>query len=63
MIQVLKVPLSKDRLRALSKEERVLFLLLGYVANQQRSWLETWIGAGKESRAPPRETRPVKREW
>jgi len=34
MIDVIRVPLPKDRLRAMSKEERALFFLLGYAANQ-----------------------------
>lgn len=34
MIQIFRIPVSKEHLRALSKDERVLFLLLGYVANQ-----------------------------
>jgi hypothetical protein len=34
MIQVLQIPLSKDKLRALSKEERVALFLFGNVANQ-----------------------------
>jgi len=32
--KVLRVPIAKDRIRALSRDERVLFLLLGYVSNQ-----------------------------
>src|SRR5579871_2095927 len=34
MIEVYRIPVPKDRLRAMPKEERVLFLLLGYAANQ-----------------------------
>jgi hypothetical protein len=34
MIQVIRIPVSKQSLQALSKDERVLLLLLGYVANQ-----------------------------
>jgi hypothetical protein len=34
LIQIFRIPVSKERLHALSKNERVLFLLLGYVANQ-----------------------------
>lgn len=34
MIQILRIPVPKDRLQALSKDERVLLLLLGYVSNQ-----------------------------
>src|ERR1700730_18492696 len=34
MIQVYRIPVPKERLRAMPKDERVLFLLLGYVANQ-----------------------------
>jgi hypothetical protein len=34
MLQVIRIPVSKERLRALSKDERVLLLLLDYVANQ-----------------------------
>ena len=34
MITVLKVPVSKDRLRAMPEDERALLILLGYVANQ-----------------------------
>jgi hypothetical protein len=34
MIQILQIPLSKDKLGALSKEERVALFLFGYVANQ-----------------------------
>jgi hypothetical protein len=33
-LKVLRIPIPKDRLRALSPDERVLFLLLGYVSNQ-----------------------------
>ena len=34
MIQVIRIPVPKQRLQALPKDERVLLLLLGYVANQ-----------------------------
>src|SRR6516162_4432055 len=34
MITVLKVPVSKDRLRAMPEDERALLILLGFVANQ-----------------------------
>jgi len=34
MVTVLKVPVSKDRLRAMPEDERALLILLGYVANQ-----------------------------
>ena len=34
MIEVYRIPIPKDRLRALPKDERVLLLLLGYVSNQ-----------------------------
>ena len=34
MIDVIRIPLPKDRLRAMPKEERALFFLLGYAANQ-----------------------------
>ncbi len=34
MIQILQIPMSKSKLRALSKDERVLLFLLGYVSNQ-----------------------------
>jgi hypothetical protein len=34
MIQVYRIPVPKERLRAMPKDERVLLLLLGYVANQ-----------------------------
>lgn len=34
MIEVYRIPVPKDRLRAMPKDERVLFLLLGYAANQ-----------------------------
>jgi hypothetical protein len=34
VIEVLRIPLPKDRLRAMPKEERALFFLLGYAANQ-----------------------------
>ena len=34
MITVLKIPVPKDRLRAMPEEERALLILLGYVANQ-----------------------------
>jgi hypothetical protein len=34
MIQIIRIPVPKERLRALSKDERVLLLLLGYAANQ-----------------------------
>jgi hypothetical protein len=34
MIEVYRIPVPKDRLRALPKDERVLLLLLGYVSNQ-----------------------------
>ena len=34
MIDVMRVPLPKERLKAVPKEERALFLLSGYAANQ-----------------------------
>jgi hypothetical protein len=34
MIEVYRIPVPKDRLRALPRDERVLPLLLGYVSNQ-----------------------------
>lgn len=34
MIKVYRIPVPKDRLRAMPKDERVLLLLLGYAANQ-----------------------------
>jgi len=34
MVTVLKVPVSKDRLRAMPEDERALLILLGYVANK-----------------------------
>ena len=34
MIQVYRIPVPKERLRKMPKDERVLFLLLGYAANQ-----------------------------
>lgn len=34
MIDVLQIPVSKDKLKALSKDERVALFLLGYVTNQ-----------------------------
>lgn len=34
MIDVYRIPVPKERLWAMPKDERVLFLLLGYVANQ-----------------------------
>jgi hypothetical protein len=34
MITVLRIPVSKDRLRAMPADERALLILLGYVANQ-----------------------------
>ncbi len=34
VIDVLRIPLPKDRLRAIPKEERALLFLLGYAANQ-----------------------------
>src|ERR1700722_16913860 len=34
MIDVLRIPLPKDRLQSIPKDERALFLLLGYAANQ-----------------------------
>ena len=34
MIVVYRIPVPKDRLRSMPKEERVLLLLLGYAANQ-----------------------------
>jgi hypothetical protein len=34
MIEVYRIPIPKDRLLALPKDERVLLLLLGYAANQ-----------------------------
>jgi hypothetical protein len=34
MIRVVQIPMPKDRLRAVPKEERSLFLLLGYAGNQ-----------------------------
>lgn len=33
-LKVLRIPIPKDRLKALPSDERVLFLLLGYVSNQ-----------------------------
>jgi len=35
MIEVHRIPVPKDRLRALPKDERVLLLLLGYVSNSR----------------------------
>jgi len=34
MVQVLRIPVPKAKLQALSKDERVLIFLLGYVTNQ-----------------------------
>jgi hypothetical protein len=34
MIQVMRIPMAKTKLSALSKDERVLLFLLGYVANR-----------------------------
>lgn len=34
MVQVFRIPISKEKLKALSADERVLLLLLGYVSNQ-----------------------------
>src|ERR1700744_2869971 len=34
MIEVYRIPVPKDRLRAMPRDERVLLLLLGYAANQ-----------------------------
>jgi hypothetical protein len=34
MIKLLRIPVPKDRLRLLSKDERVLLILLSYTANQ-----------------------------
>ncbi len=34
MIQIYRIPVPKECLRAMPKDERVLFLLLGYAANQ-----------------------------
>jgi hypothetical protein len=34
MIQVMRIPMAKTKLAALSKDERVLLFLLGYVSNQ-----------------------------
>src|ERR1700686_38574 len=34
MITVLKIPVSKDLTRAMPDDERALFILVGYVANQ-----------------------------
>jgi len=34
MIEAYRIPIPKDRLRALSMDERVVLLLVGYVANQ-----------------------------
>jgi hypothetical protein len=34
MLQIYRVPVPKDRLRAMPRDERVLLLLLGYAANQ-----------------------------
>jgi len=34
MIQVYRIPVPKERLGAMAKNERVLLLLLGYVSNQ-----------------------------
>lgn len=33
-LKVLRIPVAKERLKSLSRDERVLFLLLGYVSNQ-----------------------------
>jgi hypothetical protein len=34
MIEVYKIPISKDKLRAMPADERALLILLGYAANQ-----------------------------
>jgi hypothetical protein len=34
MIDILKISVSRDRLRAMPVDERALFILLGYAANQ-----------------------------
>jgi hypothetical protein len=34
MIQVMRIPMAKTKLSALSKDERVLLFLLGYISNQ-----------------------------
>lgn len=34
MLKVYRIPIPKDRLRAMPKDERVLFVLLGYASNQ-----------------------------
>jgi hypothetical protein len=34
MIQIMRIPMAKAKLRTLSKDERVLLFLLGYVSNQ-----------------------------
>ena len=34
MIQIYRIPVPEECLRAMPKDERVLFLLLGYAANQ-----------------------------
>jgi len=35
MIEVHRIPIPKDRILALPKDERVLLLLLGYVSNSR----------------------------
>jgi hypothetical protein len=34
MLKVYRIPIPKDRLRAMPNDERVLFVLLGYASNQ-----------------------------
>ena len=56
-IEVHRIPVPKDRLRALPKDERVLLLLLGYVSNQVLMLQKLLIYA---TRLDPKEVTSVK---
>src|ERR1700730_7760736 len=57
MIDVIRFPLSKDRLRAMPKEERALFYLLGYAANQINLFDRLVIFSTNKTPADPVEQR------
>jgi hypothetical protein len=47
MIQVFRIPMAKPKLNSLSKDERVLLFLLGYVSNQTMMLEKLVMFAGK----------------
>lgn len=57
MISVMEIPLPKDRLQAATKEERALFLLLGYAANQITMFQKLMIFSGNKDPAHSAEQR------